>query len=120
MRYFVTDLMSRCGAPQRKLALIAVMSDDFGGLPRLWCMNVTLLALVVQWYEKVAMSVAATGDNGARPSHGLGRDGVVLDAGVVHFSAWLIMGSVHRLLVGSFDPVMTFFIIKDNFTSCLA
>ena len=47
MKYFVTDLMSRCGAPRRKPALIAMMSDDFGRLPRLWCMNVTALALVV-------------------------------------------------------------------------
>ena len=106
MRYFVMDLMSRCGAPRRKPALIAVMSDNFGRLPRLWCMNVMALAFVVQWYEKVAMSVAAAGDNGARPSQGLGRDGVVLDAGVVHCSAWLIMGSIHRSLVESFVPVM--------------
>jgi hypothetical protein len=75
-------------------------------LPRLWCMNVTALALVVRWYEKVAMSVAAAGDNGARLSQGPDRDGVVLDDGVVHCSAWLIMGSVHRSLVGSFDPIM--------------
>jgi len=65
MRYFVTDLMSRCGAPRRKPASIAMMRDDFGGFPRLWCMNVTALAFVVRWYEKVAMSVAAAGDNGA-------------------------------------------------------
>ncbi len=106
MRYFVTDLMSRCGAPRRKPALIALMSDDFGGLHRLWCINVTAFALVVQWYEKVAISVVAAGDNGARPSQGPGRDGIVLDAGVVPCSAWLISGSVHRSLVGSFDPVM--------------
>ena len=93
MRYFVTDLMSRCGAPRRKPALIAMMSDDFGRLPRLWCMNVTALVFVVRWYEKVAMSVAAAGDNGARPSQGPGHVGVILDAGMVHCSAWLIMGA---------------------------
>ena len=48
-RYFVTDFMSRCGAPRRKPALMALMSDVLGGLHRLWCMNLTALALVVRW-----------------------------------------------------------------------
>ena len=57
------------------------------------------------------MSVGA-GDNGAQPSQGLGRDGVIVDAGVVHCSSVFIMGSIHRSLEGSLDPVIIMLPLK--------
>ncbi len=52
--YFWMDLALRCGAPWRKLVLMALRRDVMGGLHRLWCMNLTAFALVVQWYENDA------------------------------------------------------------------
>ena len=46
IRYFWTDLALRCGAPQRKPALMALIREVIGGLQRLWCMNFTAFALV--------------------------------------------------------------------------
>ena len=47
IRYFWTDLALRCGALQRKPALMALIREVIGGLQRLWCMNFTAFALVV-------------------------------------------------------------------------
>ncbi len=48
IRYFCTDLALRCGAPWRKPALMALIREVIDGLQRLWCMNFTDFALVVQ------------------------------------------------------------------------
>ena len=47
-RYFLTVCASKCGAPLRKPALIALSIDAIGGLPKLWCANLTLLIFVVR------------------------------------------------------------------------
>ena len=46
-RYLRTVIASKCGAPSRKPALIALSIDAIGGLPKLWCTNLTLLIFVV-------------------------------------------------------------------------
>jgi hypothetical protein len=46
-RYFCTECASRCGAPLRNPALIALMRDEMGVLHKLWCANLTLLVLLV-------------------------------------------------------------------------
>ncbi len=60
IRCFWTDLELRCGAPQRKPALMAFIRGVISGLHRLWCMNFTAFALVVWWYEKDASSCSGT------------------------------------------------------------
>ncbi len=45
--YFCTVIASKCGAPSRKPALIALSIDAIGGLPKLWCANLILLIFVV-------------------------------------------------------------------------
>jgi hypothetical protein len=47
-KYLVMALALRCGLPFKKPALIALISNDMGGLHRLWCMNFTALVLVVR------------------------------------------------------------------------
>ncbi len=49
IRCFWTDLALRCGAPQKKPALMALIREVIGGLQILWCMNFTAFALVVRW-----------------------------------------------------------------------
>ena len=39
--------------------LIALSNNNIGGLHKLWCMNLTLFYLLVQWYEKEACSGVA-------------------------------------------------------------
>ncbi len=60
IRYFWTDLALRCGTPWRKPALMALIREVIGGLHRLWCMNFTAFALVVWWYENIAISGGVT------------------------------------------------------------
>jgi hypothetical protein len=62
IRYLWTDLVLRCGAPQRKPALMALSRDVMGRLHKLWCMNLTAFALVVRWYKNNAS--AGIGSNG--------------------------------------------------------
>ncbi len=47
IRYFFTLYAVRSGAPFRKPALIALSSNNIGGLHKLWCMNLTLFSLLV-------------------------------------------------------------------------
>ncbi len=66
IRYFWTDLALRCGVPWRKPALMALRRDVMGGLHRLWCMNLTAFALVVQWYKNSAsVGIGLNGGCGA-------------------------------------------------------
>ena len=55
-RYFCTVIASKCSAPSRKPALIALSIDAIGGLEKLWCTNLTLLIFVVHAYENPAVS----------------------------------------------------------------
>jgi len=55
-RYFCTVIASKCSAPSRKPALIALSIDAIGGLEKLWCMNLTLLIFVVHACENPAVS----------------------------------------------------------------
>ena len=54
-RYFCTLIASKCGAPSRKPALIALSIDTIGGLQKLWCANLTLLIFVVRACENHAV-----------------------------------------------------------------
>ncbi len=66
IRYFWTDLALRCEAPRRKPALMALRRNVMGGLHRLWCMNLTTFALVVQCYENdVSAGIGLNGGCGA-------------------------------------------------------
>ncbi len=47
-KYRATVLAFRCGVPFKKPVLIALISNNVGGLHRLWCMNFTALFLVVR------------------------------------------------------------------------
>ena len=75
-RYLRTVIASKCGAPSRKPALIALSSDAIGGLPKLWCANLTLLIFVVRAYENPAVSMM--GLRWAQPKQGPGRIGIFL------------------------------------------
>jgi hypothetical protein len=55
----------------RKPALIALRIDVIGGLPKLWCANLTLLIFVVRAYENPAVSMM--GLRWERPKQGPGR-----------------------------------------------
>jgi hypothetical protein len=46
-RFCCTECASRCGAPLRNPALIALMRDAMGGLHKLWCSNLMLLVYLV-------------------------------------------------------------------------
>ncbi len=48
IRYLWIDLALRCWLLRRKPALMALIREVIGGLQRLWCMNFTAFALVVQ------------------------------------------------------------------------
>jgi hypothetical protein len=60
IQYFWTDLALRCGAPQRKPALMALIREVIGRLHRLWRMNFIAFALVVRWYENNTSSGGGT------------------------------------------------------------
>ena len=70
-RYFCTVRASKCGAPSRKPALIALSIDMIGGLQKLWCANLTLLIFVVRAYENPA--VLTMGLRWAIPKQGPGH-----------------------------------------------
>ena len=55
-RYLRTVCTSKCGAPSRKPALIALRINAIGGLHKFWCANLTLLIFVVRAYENPAVS----------------------------------------------------------------
>ena len=75
-RYLRTVIASKCGAPSRKPALIALSIDAIGGLPKLWCANFTLLIFVVRAYENPAVSTM--GLRWVRPRQGPGRSWIIL------------------------------------------
>jgi len=120
MRYFCTVIASKCGAPSRKSALIALSIDAIGGLQKLWCANLTLLIFVVRAYENPGVSTM--GLRWARPKQGPGRSWIgnftlwlsiicalwchsIIDSGVVFAISSLMMGRVHKLVVRSLYPL---------------
>jgi hypothetical protein len=75
-RYLRTVIATKCGAPSRKPALIALSIDAIGGLPKLWCANLTLLIYVVCAYENPAVSTM--GLHWVGPKQGPGRSWIFL------------------------------------------
>jgi hypothetical protein len=118
MRYFCTVSASKCGAPSRKPALIALSIDVIGGLQKLWCVNLTLLIFVVRVYENPA--VLMMGLRWAQPKQGPGRGWIgnwwlsiicvlwgrsITHSGVVFAISSLMMGRVHKSVVRSLYPL---------------
>ncbi len=120
MRYFRTVSASKCGAPSRNPALIALSIDAIGGLQKLWCTNLTLLIFVVRAYENPAVSTM--GLRWAQPKQGPGRGWIdnstwwlniicalwgrsITDSGVVFAISSLVMGRVHKSVVRSLYPL---------------
>ncbi len=118
MRYFCTVRTSKCGAPSRKPALIALSIDTIGGLQKLWCANLTLLLFVVRAYENPAVSTM--GLHWAQPKQGPGHGWIgnwwlsiicalwgrsITRSRVVFAISSLLMGRVHKLVVRSLYPL---------------
>ena len=117
-RYFRTDCASKCGAPSRKPALIALSIDVIGGLQKLWCANLILLIFVVCAYENPAVSTM--GLHWAQPKQGPGRGWIsnwwlsiicalwshsIIRSGVVFAISSLMMGRVRKSVVRSLYPL---------------
>ncbi len=117
-RYLRTVRAFKCGAPSRKPVLIALMIDVMGGLHKLWCANLTLVVFVVRAYENPAVSTM--GLRWARPKQGPCRGWVgnwwlsvmcalwgrgITGSGAVFAISSLMMGRVHKLVVGSLYPL---------------
>jgi hypothetical protein len=95
-----------------------------GGLQRLWCANLTLLIVVVRAYENPAVSMM--GLCWARPKQGPGHGWVgnwcssimcalcthiITNSGAVFALSLLMMGRVHKPVVGSLYPLKIIFFL---------
>jgi hypothetical protein len=107
LRYLRRNVSERLGHPLRNPLRTAFRSIEILELHRDWWANLTALALVCTECMKVArvtpgwMSLALNGRCGARLKQGLGS-GRTVGPGVVH--TLFVIGSVHRLVVGSLYP----------------
>ena len=118
-KYFCTVGVSKCSAPSRKPALIALSIDTIGGLQKLWCAKLTLLIFVVRAYKKPDVSTIGL-NSWARPKQGPGHGWIgnwwlsiicalwgrsITQSGVVFAISLLMMGRVHKLVVRSLYPL---------------
>ena len=113
-----TVCASKCDAPSRKPALIALRIVAIGGLQKLLFANLTLLIFVVCAYENRA--VLMMGVRWAQPKQGPGCGWIanwwlsimcalwdlgIANSGVVFAIFLLMMGRVHKSVVRSLYPL---------------